>query len=158
MIFYKTNRFESIGITNRTESIRIANWNALVHCACSQQAFNSRLAQSSVKYVDYNVTSVLFRLWVFTFTVSVTVIFDQIGGKHWHVKSFNSKVTKMWQHVITTVWVRNVYTLRFLKIFLWRLRVFSGRFTRLLCVHVHVKYTRSSAIAEEPRDASCKYR
>ena len=28
--FYKTNRFESIGITNRIESIRIANWNALL--------------------------------------------------------------------------------------------------------------------------------
>jgi len=30
--FYKTNRFESIGITNRIESIRIANWNALLWC------------------------------------------------------------------------------------------------------------------------------
>ena len=29
--FYKTNLFESIRITNRIESIRIANWNALVH-------------------------------------------------------------------------------------------------------------------------------
>jgi len=28
--FYKTNRFESIRITNRIEWIRIANWNALV--------------------------------------------------------------------------------------------------------------------------------
>jgi len=28
--FYKTNRFESIRITHRIESIRIANWNALV--------------------------------------------------------------------------------------------------------------------------------
>jgi len=27
--FYKTNRFESIRITNRIEYIRIANWNAL---------------------------------------------------------------------------------------------------------------------------------
>jgi len=27
--FYKTNLFESIRITNRIESIRIANWNAL---------------------------------------------------------------------------------------------------------------------------------
>jgi len=29
--FYKTNRFESIRITTRIESIRIANWNALPH-------------------------------------------------------------------------------------------------------------------------------
>jgi len=28
--FYKTNRFESIPTTKRIESIRIANWNALV--------------------------------------------------------------------------------------------------------------------------------
>jgi len=28
--FCKTNRFESISITNRIESIRIVNWNALV--------------------------------------------------------------------------------------------------------------------------------
>ena len=28
--FYKTNRFESIRVANRTESIRITNWNALV--------------------------------------------------------------------------------------------------------------------------------
>jgi len=28
--FYKTNRFESICITNRIESIRIANWNSLL--------------------------------------------------------------------------------------------------------------------------------
>ena len=28
--FYKTNWFESIRITNRIESIRIANWNTLV--------------------------------------------------------------------------------------------------------------------------------
>jgi len=28
--FYKTNRFESIRISNRKESIRIANWNALL--------------------------------------------------------------------------------------------------------------------------------
>ena len=44
--FYKTNRFESIGITNRIESIRIANWNALTsrprrHCQCSDRR-NSR--------------------------------------------------------------------------------------------------------------------
>ena len=29
--FYKTNLFESVHITNRIESIRIANWNALVN-------------------------------------------------------------------------------------------------------------------------------
>jgi len=29
--FYKTNLFESIRITNRIESIRIANWNVLVN-------------------------------------------------------------------------------------------------------------------------------
>ena len=35
--FYKTNLFESIRITNRIESIRIANWNALVHMEYSTE-------------------------------------------------------------------------------------------------------------------------
>jgi len=30
-LFYKANQFESIHITNRIDSIRIANWNALLH-------------------------------------------------------------------------------------------------------------------------------
>ena len=41
--FYKTNRFELIRVTNGTESIRIANWNALVQrrslLLCMQHGF-----------------------------------------------------------------------------------------------------------------------
>jgi len=40
--FYKTNLFESIRITNRIESIRIANWNALVPAVCSPHTDNLR--------------------------------------------------------------------------------------------------------------------
>jgi len=42
--FYKTNRFESIRITNRIGSIRIANWNALednaIGCVCPSVCFH----------------------------------------------------------------------------------------------------------------------
>jgi len=36
--FYKTNRFASIRITNRIESIRIANWSALIASYLSKVA------------------------------------------------------------------------------------------------------------------------
>jgi len=43
--FYKTNRFEWIRITNRIESIRIANWNALMNSP------NQPVVQPSVKCI-----------------------------------------------------------------------------------------------------------
>ena len=37
--FYKTNRFESIRLTNRIEWIRIANWNALLDMPWTVQLY-----------------------------------------------------------------------------------------------------------------------
>ena len=39
--FYKTNLFESIRITNRIESIRIANWNAPARSCCVGRSMRS---------------------------------------------------------------------------------------------------------------------
>jgi len=56
--FYKTNRFESIPITNRIESIRIANWNALVtileleYCWTVDTGQNYQMSEYLIALVD----------------------------------------------------------------------------------------------------------
>ena len=68
--FYKTNRFELIRITNRIESIRIANWNALDVSSAAR-----RIAKCGMRNLrpscDYHHVAVVSGL--FTGSTSVTV-------------------------------------------------------------------------------------
>ena len=71
--FYKTNKFESIRITNRTESIRIAIWNALERAQAltvlqySHRRFGNQ-ADRNFKYGDerWMFTIVYVNMWLFT--------------------------------------------------------------------------------------------
>jgi len=50
--FYKTNRFESIRMTNLIESIRIANWNALVCIIISNHNISAVVAVHECQEFD----------------------------------------------------------------------------------------------------------
>jgi len=57
--FYKTNLFESIRITNRIESIRIANWNALEYTALERYDYRPS-SQTSTSILETTQPTVAY--------------------------------------------------------------------------------------------------
>jgi len=100
--FYKTYRFESIRITNRIESIRIANWNALV---CKIGPLNAREVVPgswswSCKNGFAHITAKCCH-WCVSFTIITTMVKEYISKiANICTVKINILAFPWWRHVV----------------------------------------------------------